>query len=178
MSQQPKILLAGTPQLRAPSKRVTSVNFHTAALSDLIDLLFQTMEQKNGVGLAAIQIGVPLRVIVYGFDQNPRYPSEAPIPKTVILNPEIVKKSETLINAYEGCLSLPTVRGQVPRHDWIEIQGLDHDGQLIHKKVTGFEARIIQHEIDHTHGLIFPDKMTDMKTLGITSALQEAGIIA
>jgi len=174
---QPKILLAGNPQLRIPSKRVKSNDFHTTALSDLIDLLFQTMKQTNGVGLAAIQINVPLRVIVYGFDHNPRYPNEGPVPKTVLLNPEIVKRSDTIIHSYEGCLSLPDVRGLVPRHDWIEVQGLGHDGQLINKKVTGFEARIIQHEIDHTHGELFPDKMTDMKTLGITSALQEAGVI-
>lgn len=171
------IILAGTPQLQIPSRRVTSNRFHTKALSELIDLLFAKMAETHGAGLAAIQINVPLCIIVYGFDTNPRYPTEGPIDKTVLLNPKIVRKSENTIGGYEGCLSIPNIRGQVPRHEWIEIEALDHKGRLINKKIEGFEARIIQHEIDHTQGILFPERMTDLRTLGVTSALKEAGII-
>ena len=171
------IVLAGTPILKEPSKPIRSKDFHTAALQNLIDRLFETMAQKNAVGLSAVQIGVPLTVFVYGFDSNSRYPGEGPIPKTVLINPEILKKSETLSNRYEGCLSLPNVRGEVLRHDWIEFEALDHKGHLITKTISGFEARIFQHELDHTQGILFPERMTDLKTLGITEALRAAGII-
>lgn len=171
------ILLAGNPQLKTASKRVNSKYFHSKELANLIDLLFAKMAETNGAGLAAIQIGVPLKVIVYGFKDNPRYPNEGPIPQTVILNPEIVKKSDAMVKGYEGCLSLPNIRGEVQRHEWIEIQGLDDKGELIHKTISGFEARIVQHEIDHTDGILFPERMTDMRTLGVTSALKDAGII-
>lgn len=171
------IILAGTPSLRKPSKTIPIKDLPHPSIHALIEHMFECMKEKNGVGLAAIQIGVPLKVIVYGFEQNSRYPGEAAIEQQALINAEIIAKSNKLLHAYEGCLSLPTVRGEVSRHEWIEIQAFDQNAKLIQKRVSGFEARILQHEIDHTNGLLFLDRMSNLKTLGITSALKEAGII-
>ena len=171
------IVLAGTPQLRQIAKSINSQWFGTNDAISLIAELFDTMKARNGVGLAAPQIGVSLRVIVYGFQVNSRYPDQDPVPLTLMVNPKIIEGSKDLIYLYEGCLSLPEIRGFVPRHEWIEIQAQDEKGQLFQKRYEGFEARIIQHEIDHLDGRLYPERMDNMRTLGITSALKEAGLI-
>jgi len=171
-----EIVLAGNPLLRIATETVDETWFTSNAAEELIETLFETMHAANGVGLAAPQIGVALRVLVYGFEKNTRYPEHASIPLSVMVNPEILAKSELKASLYEGCLSLPNIRGLVPRYDWIEVRFQDHEGHWFQRKIHGFEARIIQHEIDHLDSKLFPEAMTDLTTLGITSALREAKI--
>lgn len=171
------IVLAGTPQLRHIAKAVNTQWFGTNQAKALIEELFETMKARQGVGLAAPQIGESLRVIVYGFQTNARYPDQAPVPLTLMVNPKIIQASPDVIYLYEGCLSLPEVRGLVPRHEWIEVQAQDEKGHMFQNRYQGFEARIIQHEIDHLDGKIYPERMDNMRTLGISSALKEAGLI-
>lgn len=171
------IILAGTPQLRQPAHAVTTGWFGSKEAKILIEDLFATMKARQGVGLAAPQINVPLRVIVYGFDVNARYPDQAPVPLTLMVNPKVIQVSQEKIYLYEGCLSLPEVRGLVPRHEWIEVEAQNEKGTPFQKRYEGFEARIIQHEIDHLEGKLYPERMDNMRTLGITAALKEAGLI-
>jgi peptide deformylase len=172
------IVLAGTPQLRHITIPVPQEMFGTADLNTMINNLFETMKACKGVGLAASQIALKYRILVYGFDTNhPRYPDQDPVPLTLMINPEIIAKSNEIIYIYEGCLSIPELRGLVPRYEWIEVKAQDDKGQIFQKRIQGFEARIIQHEIDHLDGKLYPERMDNMRTLGITAALREAGVI-
>ncbi|MBN9288905.1 MAG: peptide deformylase [Gammaproteobacteria bacterium 39-13] len=171
------IIVAGTPQLRQPAKIVPLTWFGTLEAQQLIEELFATMQARQGVGLAAPQINVPLRVLVYGFEMNARYPDQAPVPRTLMVNPKIIHASEEKVYLYEGCLSLPEIRGLVPRHEWIEVEAQDKQGKIFQNRYQGFEARIIQHEIDHLEGKLYPERMDNMRTLGVTAALREAGLI-
>ncbi|MBS0289598.1 MAG: peptide deformylase [Proteobacteria bacterium] len=172
------IVLAGIPQLREIAEPVSADMFQSVALNTIIADLFETMKAYKGVGIAATQIGVSLRVLAYGFDFNhPRYPEQDPIPLCLMINPEIITKSKEIVYLFEGCLSLPEVRGLVPRHEWIEVKYQNEHGQVMQKRHSGFEARIIQHEIDHLDGKLYPERMDNMRTLGITAALRESGII-
>lgn len=172
------IVLAGTPQLRHITQLVPQEWFGTPQLNEMIHTLFETMKARKGVGLAASQIGVEYRLMVYGFDSpHPRYPDQDPVPLTLMINPQIISKSPEIIYLYEGCLSIPELRGLVPRHEWIEVKFQDKDGNAHQKRATGFEARIIQHETDHLDGKLFPERMDNMRTLGITAALRDAGVI-
>ncbi len=172
------IVLAGTPSLRQASQPVDAQWFGTHDAKTLIHDLFDTMKARLGVGLAAPQIGVNLRVFIYGFEKaHERYPDQKPVPLTIMINPKIVAASAEKEYLYEGCLSVPDVRGLVPRHDWVEVQAQHENGQYFQKRYEGFEARIIQHEFAHIEGKLFCDYMDDMRTLGITSALRESGII-
>ena len=171
------IVLAGTPQLRHIAVNVSPDWFDSYTTKTLIDDLFATMKARQGVGLAATQIGIDLRILVYGFQTNARYPDQDPVPLTLMVNPEIIQKSAEMVYLYEGCLSLPEIRGLVPRHEWIEVKSYDAKGQESQKRYTGFEARIIQHELDHLDGKLYPERMDNMRTLGVTAALKEAGIV-
>lgn len=172
------IVLAGTPQLRHITKPVTSEMFGTNELNNMVETMFATMKANKGVGLAASQIGLEYRVLTFGFDTNhPRYPDQEPVPFTLMINPEILSKSQDMIYLYEGCLSLPEVRGLVPRFEWIEVKAYDEKGYAFQQRYEGFTARIIQHEIDHLDGKLYPERMDNMRTLGITAALREAGVI-
>lgn len=171
------IVLAGTPILRHIAQPVKENWFGSNEAKDLLETLFATMKARQGAGLAAPQINIPLRVLVYGFQTNTRYPDQDPVPFNVLINPEIVARSVEKIYLYEGCLSLPELRGFVPRHEWVEIRFQDPDGGWQQHRVTGFEARIVQHEIDHLDGKLYPERMDNMRTLGITAALKEAGLI-
>ena len=157
------IIKAGSPILKRPSKVVT--NFGSKELYDLIDHLFYNLEYYNGAGIAAPQIGESQRVFVYGFSHNPRYSNVAPIDKTVLINPEISFFSEEQENFYEGCLSLPNIRGLVPRASIIQVKFQDVFGNNIERNVSGFEARIIQHELDHLNGILFPMRITDLSSI-------------
>lgn len=172
------IVLAGTPQLRHITKQVPQDMFGTKLLNDMIETLFATMKACKGVGLAASQIAYEYRILTFGFDMNhPRYPDQEPVPFTLMINPEILAKSTEMVYLYEGCLSLPEVRGLVPRHEWIEVKAQDEKGYVFQQRYEGFTARIIQHEIDHLDGKLYPERMDNMRTLGITAALREAGVI-
>lgn len=162
-----EIMKAGDPVLQTVAKPVT--NFGSKALYELIEYLFFHMDHYHGVGLAAPQIGESAQIFVYGITaQNPRYPDEKPVPRTVMINPEIVDFSEDTLDAYEGCLSLPRIRGVVSRSSTIKYRAYTPEGALIEKVVSGFEARAIQHETDHLNGILFPSRMTDMRSLKYT----------
>jgi peptide deformylase len=171
------IILAGTPQLRQLSQPVPQEWIGSEEINQLIAELFGTMKARQGVGLAAPQINVPLRVLTYGFQINTRYPDQDPVPLTLMINPEILTTSEDKIYLYEGCLSFPEVRGLVPRYEWIQVRAQNEKGEWFENRYQGFEARIIQHEVDHLDGKLYPERMDNLRTLGITSALREAGLI-
>lgn len=160
-----EITLAGNPILKRVSDPIE--NFSDPLLHQLILDLFDTMKAHQGAGLAAPQIGVSKRVIVYGFTHNPRYPKEKPIPDTVLINPEIIEYSRETEEYYEGCLSLTNLRGLVARSKSIVYKARLPSGEIIQKETEGFEARIIQHEIDHLDGILFPSKMKDMRSLAM-----------
>lgn len=161
--QPATIVKAGDPILKSPSTVVT--NFGSKELYDLIEYLFYNLEYYNGAGIAAPQIGEDKRIFVYGFAKNPRYPEMEPIEKTVLINPDIYFFSEEKNDFYEGCLSLPNIRGLVSRSTNIRIKAQTMEGNILDKVVNGFEARIIQHEFDHLNGILFPMKMSDLSTL-------------
>jgi peptide deformylase len=171
------IILAGTPLLRQIAPNVDPSWFNTTVAEQLVDDLIATMKAREGVGLAAPQIGVSLRLFAYGFEINSRYPDQNPVPLNIFFNPEIIKASDDMIYLYEGCLSVPQIRGLVPRHAWLEIRAQDIHGNWFEKRLENFEARIFQHELDHLNGKIFPERMDNLRTLGVTSALREAGLI-
>lgn len=156
------IVKAGDPILATVSKPIT--NFGTKELKQFIEYLFFTMDHYNGAGLAAPQIGENRRILVYGIENNPRYPNVAPIKKTVLINPEILAFSEDKKDFYEGCLSLPNIRGLVSRSHSIKYKAYNWEGKCIENTAYGFEARAIQHELDHLNGLLYPMRMSDNST--------------
>jgi peptide deformylase len=129
------------------------------------------MRALNGAGLAAPQIGVPLRVVIFGVDRNPRYPDADAVPQTVLINPEIIILDDTQEDGWEGCLSVPGMRGLVPRHRRLRYAGFDASGGRIDRTVDGFHARVVQHECDHLDGVLYPMRMRDMRNFGFTGEL-------
>jgi len=138
-----------------------------ALLADMRD----TMQALNGAGLAAPQIGVNLRVVIFGVQKNPRYPDAEEVPETVLINPAIMVRDEIIEDAWEGCLSLPGLRGLVPRFQNIRYQGYDEQGALIDRTVSGFHARVVQHECDHLDGILYPMRIRDITKFGYTEEL-------
>lgn len=167
------IIKMGNEKLATPSLPVT--NFSNGELKELVDDMHDTMKEKGGVGIAAPQIGCNLRVIIFGFEYNERYPNEKPIPFTVLVNPIIEILSNELIDAWEGCLSVPGLRGLVSRYKKIQYSGYDIEGNSISHIVYGFYARLVQHECDHLDGILFPHRIKDMKFFGFEDELK--GII-
>jgi peptide deformylase len=164
-----EILKMGDPRLLRVAQPVT--RFDTPELHTLVADLFDTMEAAQGAGLAAPQIGIDLQVVVFGFSHNPRYPDRPPVPTTVLINPTITPLSDTLVEGWEGCLSVPGLRGLVPRHAHVRYEGFDPRGQTIQREVEGFHAVVVQHECDHLIGRLYPTRMTDLTKLGFTSVL-------
>ena len=163
------ILKMGDPRLLRVAQPVT--NFGTAALDALIADMKDTMLAANGAGLAAPQIGVDLQLVIFGFEHNQRYPDAPPLPLTVLLNPQITALSEDEVDGWEGCLSVPGLRGLVPRWTRIRYSGLDLQGRAIEREAEGFHARVVQHECDHLIGRLYPTRMRDLTQLGYTSVL-------
>ncbi|BCL74635.1 peptide deformylase [Jeongeupia sp. HS-3] len=163
------VLKMGTPSLLQQSEPVQA--FDTPELHALIVDLFDTMHATDGVGIAAPQIGINLQVVIFGFDANPRYPHAAPVPPTVLINPVITPLSQELEEGWEGCLSVPGLRGEVPRYTRIRYQGFDAQGQVIDREVDGFHARVVQHECDHLWGILYPQRIRDMTRFGYTDVL-------
>jgi peptide deformylase len=163
------ILKMGDPRLLRVAAPVTA--FDTPALHALVQDLFDTMAAANGAGLAAPQIGVDLQVVIFGFDHNERYPDAPPVPRTVLVNPVVTPLDERMEEGWEGCLSVPGLRGVVPRHARIGYAGFDPRGQPIEREAEGFHARVVQHECDHLIGRLYPTRMTDLTRLGFTSVL-------
>ena len=153
------VLQLGDPRLRQPSAAVASELLGTARLACLIDDLRHTMAARDGAGLAAPQIAVPLRVVIFGITHNPRYPDAPPIPETVLINPEWTPVGTETAEGWEGCLSVPGMRVPVLRASRLHLSALTAGGQRIDREVEGFEARIVQHECDHLNGVLLPDRL-------------------
>lgn len=145
--------------------------FNTATLDALILDMFETMEALNGAGLAAPQIGESLRVVIFSVEENPRYPEAESVPRTVLINPDISILDETLEEDWEGCLSVPGLRGLVPRYRAIHYRGYDQNGELIECNADGFHARLVQHEVDHLDGILYPQRIRDLRNFGFESVL-------
>jgi peptide deformylase len=164
-----EILKMGDPRLLRVAPPVQE--FDTPELQTLIADMFETMAAANGAGLAAPQIGVDLQVVIFGYTNNPRYPDAPPVPSTVLINPVITPLDDELVDGWEGCLSVPGLRGVVPRHPRIRYTGFDPQGKRIEREADGFHARVVQHECDHLIGRLYPTRMTDLTKLGYTSVL-------
>jgi len=164
-----EILKMGDARLLRVAQPVPA--FGTAALAALVDDLFETMHSANGAGLAAPQIGVDLQVVIFGFASNARYPDAPPVPETVLCNPVIEPLDDVIEEGWEGCLSVPGLRGVVPRFARIRYRGFDANGRPIDRDAEGFHARVVQHECDHLIGRLYPTRMTDLTKLGFTSVL-------
>ena len=145
--------------------------FSTPELKTLIADMFETMAAANGAGLAAPQIGVDLQLVIFGYTHNVRYPEAPPVPPTVLINPVITPLDDEVVNGWEGCLSVPGLRGVVPRHARIRYTGFDPEGRAIEREADGFHARVVQHECDHLIGRLYPTRMTDLTQFGYTSVL-------
>jgi peptide deformylase len=141
------------------------------AIAALLEDMRDTMRAQNGAGLAAPQIGVNLRVIIFGVDRNPRYPDAESVPYTELINPVLTVLSDELEDGWEGCLSVPGFRGVVPRHVQLHYRGLDPAGQVIEREVSGFHARVVQHECDHLDGILYPMRIRDFSRFGFTDVL-------
>ncbi|WP_297573016.1 peptide deformylase [uncultured Deefgea sp.] len=163
------VLKMGEPLLLTTAQKVSE--FDTPELHALIVDLFDTMADNHGVGIAAPQIGVSLQVVVFGFAQNARYPDADAVPQTILINPIISPISIELESGWEGCLSVPGLRGVVPRYTQIRYQGFDQFGTPIDRTVSGFHARVVQHECDHLFGVLYPQRITDMTQFGYTDVL-------
>ena len=147
------------------------LGFGTPELAALVADMQDTMLDANGAGLAAPQIGVDLQLVIFGFQRNERYPDAPPVPMTVLINPQITPVGEAMVDGWEGCLSVPGLRGEVPRYARIRYTGFDLHGQPVEREVDGFHARVVQHECDHLIGRLYPTRMTDLTKLGFTSVL-------
>ncbi len=163
------LLRMGDPRLLETARPVAV--FGTAELDELIRDMFDTMADAGGVGLAAPQIGVGLQVVIFGFDKSERYPDAEAVPMTILLNPVITPLSDAEELGFEGCLSVPGLRGEVPRFRRIRYQGFDPQGRPIDRTVEGFHARVVQHECDHLIGTLYPMRMRDLSRLGFTDVL-------
>lgn len=163
----PQIVTAGDPLLKKIAISVTE--FSSKELEEIISTMFEAMHHYNGVGIAAPQIGISKRIVVYGVNANLRYPDVAPIADTVLINPMIKSFSSEKAAYYEGCLSLPNIRGEVIRAVKILLSANTVTGEIVERQVDGFEARIIQHEVDHLNGILFPSRMQDLSTLIYTN---------
>ena len=164
-----EILKMGDPRLLRIAKPVDA--FGTAELDALVGDMFDTMHAANGAGLAAPQIGVDLALVIFGFGRNQRYPDAPPVPETVLINPTVMPLDDSEEDGWEGCLSVPGLRGVVPRWARIRYSGFDALGQRIERDAEGFHARVVQHECDHLIGRLYPTRMRDLSRFGYTSVL-------
>jgi peptide deformylase len=165
-----EILKMGDPRLLRVAQPVEA--FDTPELHRLIDDMFDTMAAANGAGLAAPQIGIDLQLVIFGTDApNPRYPDAPPVPRTVLLNPVVVPLGDEEEEGWEGCLSVPGLRGVVPRWKRVRYTGFDPQGRPIERTAEGFHARVVQHECDHLIGKLYPMRVRDFSRFGFTEVL-------
>lgn len=164
-----RVLKMGDPILYRVAEPVTE--FNTAELDTLIADMFDTMAAQNGAGLAAPQIGVSRRVVIFGIETNPRYPGMEPVPTTVLINPKIEFLTADTDDAWEGCLSVPGLRGVVTRCTHLRYKGLNQHGAPIEREAQGFHARVVQHECDHLDGVLYPMRLTDARLFGYEDVL-------
>ncbi|HXS51241.1 MAG TPA: peptide deformylase [Usitatibacter sp.] len=164
-----EVLRMGHPLLRERAKPVEQLG--TPELEALVADMKDTMAAKNGAGLAAPQIGVGQRVVIFGVAGNPRYPDAEEVPFTVLVNPKIVLLTREVEEGWEGCLSVPGMRGVVPRYTKLRYSGFDEEGNAIEREAEGFHARVVQHECDHLDGILYPQRMTDLSRFGFIEEL-------
>jgi peptide deformylase len=164
-----EVLRMGHPVLRERAKPVEA--FGTPELRALLQDMQDTMAHRNGAGLAAPQIGVSQRVVIFGVDHNPRYPDAESVPFTVLVNPKITMLTRDVEEDWEGCLSVPGMRGIVPRYTKLRYSGFDIEGNPIERVAEGFHARVVQHECDHLDGILYPQRMTDLSRFGFNEEL-------
>ena len=163
------VLKMGDPRLLRVAEPVAK--FDTPELHALIADMFETMHALNGAGLAAPQIGVNLRLVIFGFSSSPRYPDADAVPETVLINPIITFIGDEQEDGWEGCLSVPGLRGVVPRYRSLRYQGFDQYGKVIDRTASDFHARVVQHECDHLDGVLYPMRVRDFKQFGYTDVL-------
>ncbi|MHB8741963.1 MAG: peptide deformylase [Sulfuricaulis sp.] len=164
-----RVLKMGDPLLYRRADPVK--DFNTPELDTLIADMFETMAALSGAGLAAPQIGVSQRVVIFGVDANPRYPNVEPVPTTVLINPILTPTGDEMDDGWEGCLSVPGLRGLVTRYQNLHYTGFDQFGKPIDRQVSGFHARVVQHECDHLDGILYPMRLRDIRLLGFEDAL-------
>jgi len=164
-----EILKMGDPRLLRQAEPVS--DFGSTALDALVRDMFDTMHAANGAGLAAPQIGVNLQLVIFGFGSNARYPEAPPVPETVLANPLITPLSDEIEDGWEGCLSVPGLRGVVPRWTRLHYEGFDQHGKPISRDAEGFHARVVQHECDHLIGVLYPMRIRDFSRFGFTEVL-------
>jgi peptide deformylase len=167
------VLRIGEPSLLQRSKEVTE--FNTPWLDALVADLWDTMQAQNGAGLAAPQINKNVRIIVFGFDKNERYPDAPEIPRSVLINPQIEFIGDDMDEQWEGCLSVPGLRARVPRYRKIRYSGFNQKGEHFNREVEDFHARVVQHECDHLDGILYPQRIRDMRSFGFTEELERCG---
>jgi peptide deformylase len=170
------VLRMGDPLLLQVAQPVQQ--FDTPELHSLIQDMQDTMAHMNGAGIAAPQIGVSLRVVIFGVGANPRYPDAEQVPYTILINPVLKPVGEQMEDGWEGCLSVPGMRGIVPRYTRLHYTGFDPLGQPIDRLVSGFHARVVQHECDHLDGILYPMRIRDMRQFGYTDVLFPGADIA
>jgi peptide deformylase len=163
------VLRMGDPRLLEPSRPIE--RFDTPELHALIADMEDTMKALNGAGLAAPQIGVGLQVVIFGVEHNPRYPDAEPVPYTVLINPVLEPLDAEMEEGWEGCLSVPGMRGLVPRHRRLRYRGYDQYRRAIDRSVEGFHARVVQHECDHLAGILYPMRIQDLRNFGFNEEL-------
>lgn len=166
-----KVIKMGHSLLFQQAKKVE--DFNTPELDNLLVDMKDTMEHLNGAGLAAPQIAISLRVIIFAVTSNPRYPDIEDIAETILINPEITVLDAEKESGWEGCLSVPHMRGLVPRYKSIKYKGYDQFGELIEREASGFHARVVQHEVDHLDGILYPQRIENMQNFGFEDALFE-----
>jgi len=166
-----EILKMGDPRLLRSAQPVPIEMLGTAELNELIADMFETMHANEGVGLAAPQIGVDLQLVLFGFDSNERYPGAPSVPQTILINPVITPLGDEQEDGWEGCLSVPGLRGMVPRWSKIRYEGIDPNGVAIVREVEEFHARVVQHECDHLWGTLYPMRIKDFTKFGYTDVL-------
>ncbi len=164
-----RVLKMGDPLLYRQAEPVRE--FNTPDLDTLINDMFETLAALNGAGLAAPQIGVSQRVVIFSVESNPRYPDVEPVPTTVLINPLLTPIGNEMDDGWEGCLSVPGLRGLVGRYKQLRYTGFDQRGQPIDRTVSGFHARVVQHECDHLDGILYPMRLRDIRLLGFEDAL-------
>ena len=165
------IVKMGTPSLFEKSAPWPAVKYDSPELHALLTDMKDSMAAANGAGLAAPQIGENVRVVIFEVTDNPRYPNREPIAFTVLINPQLAPTSEEMVEDWEGCLSVPGMRGQVARYPSLRYTGFDQFGNAIDRTVGGFHARVVQHEVDHLDGILYPMRITDMTKFGYTEVL-------
>ncbi|MDR0250042.1 MAG: peptide deformylase [Burkholderiales bacterium] len=166
-----EIVRMGDPRLQQTAQALDPEMFNTPELDALLREMRETMRVEGGIGIAAPQIGVSLRVVIFGMERNERYPEAPSVPYTELINPVWTPLGETMEEAWEGCLSLPGLRGIVPRYLRLRYEGFDSQGRQVSHEAEGFHARVVQHECDHLDGVLFPMRMRDMSKFGFTDVL-------